>query len=444
MSSYPDHMVVAMPALSPTMTMGTIVDWTVAVGDEVSAGDQLGEIETDKATMAFDSAEDGFVAKLLVEPGTSDIPLGTPVCVLVEDEGDVAAFADYVPEATQDESPPTSTPTPEPTPTPSTPSQSPVVSSPVITTTSSDGRIKASPLAKKIAAERSIPLDKCVGTGQAGRITKADVEAYALALAALPPVEVATETAASPEPSTSTATGLFDVGGDFTDLPLSNVRKVIANRLTESKQSIPHYYLSIDVRMDNIMALRKELNALATDGEYKLSPNDFLIKAAALSMKHVPEVNSSWMDTFIREHHQVDVSVAVSTPNGLITPIVVDAGRIGLSTISNNVRELAGRARDGKLQPHEFQGGTFTISNLGMFGVKNFSAIINPPQSCILAVGNVEKTVVVDESAENGLGVGLVMSCTMSCDHRVVDGAVGAEWLKHFKGYLENPMSMLL
>ena len=379
----PDHLVIEMPALSPTMEHGTIVDWTVEVGDEIGAGDQLGEIETDKATMSFDSSEDGYVAALLVAPGTSDILLGTPVCVLVEDEASVAAFANYVaPEGSGSAAAPAA---PEPAAAPAAAPAPAVAPAPVAAPAASGDRIIASPLAKTVAAQQGIDLSLAAGTGQAGRITKADVEAFAAALAAQPaPI---TE-AAAPAAATGGPAGGFDVGGAYTDMPLSNVRKVIANRLLESKQNIPHYYLSIDVRMDKIMALRQELNALG-DGKYKLSPNDFLIKASALAMRDVPEVNSSWMGTFIREHHQVDVSIAVSTDNGLITPIVTDCGAKGLADISNGVKELAGRAREGGLQPNEYQGGTFTISNLGMFGVNNFSAIINPPQSCILAVGGV-------------------------------------------------------
>lgn len=276
------------------------------------------------------------------------------------------------------------------------------------------------------------------GTGGNGRVTKADVEVYLDAKAAAPaPAAVAAA------PAAAAASAAFEYDGEWSDLPVSSVRKIIANRLLESKQTIPHYYLSIDCQIDELMAVRAKLNNEA-NGEYKLSVNDFIIKASALAMAHVPEVNSSWMDTFIRQHHTVDISVAVSTDNGLITPIVFDADKIGLSTIGNTVKELAGRARENKLQPAEFQGGTFTISNLGMFGVKNFSAIVNPPQACILAVGGSEKRVIVDESSENGLGVGTMMSVTLSCDHRVVDGAVGAAWLQHFKKNLEDPLRMLL
>lgn len=425
-----------MPALSPTMEMGTLVTWNVEVGEEVSAGDSLGEIETDKATMSFDAAEDGYVAKLLVDAGTADIVLGTPVVVMCEEEEDIAAFAGFVPEAAPTSAPAAAEPAPAaPAPTPAAPTPAPTAA-PVAAQASGD-RIFASPLAKKLAAEAGIQLDLLAASGQGGRVTKADVEVYMEALANAPAAAVA------PSAVAADAGAAASTSGSWTDIPLTNVRKIIASRLLESKTTIPHYYLSVDVNVDELMAVRSELNAVA-DGKYKLSVNDFIIKASALAMKDVPEVNSSWMDTFVREHHTVDISVAVSTENGLITPIVFDSNLKGLATINENVRDLATRARDGALAPAEFQGGTFTISNLGMFGIKNFSAIINPPQSCILAVGTSEKRVVPDETSENGLGVATMMSVTLSCDHRVVDGAVGAQWLQSFKSYCENPMKMLL
>lgn len=432
----PEHIVVGMPALSPTMEMGTLVTWNVEVGEEVSAGDSLGEIETDKATMSFDASEDGYVAKILVDAGTADITLGTPVLVMCEEEEDIAAFAGFVPEAAPASAPASEPEAAAPAPTPAAPTPTPTAAG--VAVQASGDRIFASPLAKKMAAEAGIQLDLLAASGQGGRVTKADVEVYMEALANAPAAAVA------PSASTGAAgAAAASTSGAWTDIPLSNVRKVIASRLLESKTTIPHYYLSVDVNVDELQAVRAELNAVA-DGKYKLSVNDFIIKASALAMKDVPEVNSSWMDTFVREHHTVDISVAVSTENGLITPIVFDSHLKGLATINENVKDLATRARDGALAPAEFQGGTFTISNLGMFGIKNFSAIINPPQSCILAVGTSEKRVVPDETSENGLGVATVMSVTLSCDHRVVDGAVGAQWLQSFKSYCENPMKMLL
>lgn len=405
----------------------------------------MGEIETDKATMSFDATDDGYIAQILVDAQTPDVALGTPVLVMCQDEDEVAGFASFTAadagnkgDVNDTVESTTEAPVAAPSATVSISAASPVGTS---TTVPAGSRILASPLAKMLSKERGLDLSCMTNTGQGGRITKADVEAYSLALASAPAPAVAQPVTAESKVAESSAA--VAVSGDFSDLPLSNVRKVIASRLLESKTTIPHYYLSVDVTVDELLKVREELNAVA-DGKYKLSVNDFVIKASALSMQHVPDVNSSWMDTFIRQHNTVDICVAVSTDNGLITPIVFDADKIGLSSISGNVRELAGRARGGTLTPPEYQGGTFTISNLGMFGVKNFSAIINPPQSCILAVGTSEKRVVVDESSDTGLGVGTVMSVTLSCDHRVVDGAVGAQWLQHFKNYLENPLKMLL
>eukprot|EP00056_Hartaetosiga_gracilis_P004838 m.78497 g.78497 ORF g.78497 m.78497 type:complete len:467 (-) comp11957_c0_seq2:180-1580(-) len=421
----PDHIVVDFPALSPTMTTGNIVSWEVAVGDEVGAGDSFGEVETDKATMSFISSDDGIVAKILLPEGTKNVDIGEPVIVLVDEAADVAAFEDFTPPA----STPTEAPEETPAPAPSTPSEttSPNASAPVSTssptaTTSADGsRIKASPLARRLAEQAQIALENLVGTGVGGRITEADVNAYA-----------------DHKPAVSSGSGVV-----YEDLELSNVRKVIASRLLESKNTVPHYYLNLDVNADNAMELRKELNGKA-DGEYKLSMNDLVVKAASLALTDVKEVNSAWMGDYIRQYETVDISVAVSTDKGLITPIVFNADFKGLKEISADTKALAAKARENSLTPDEYQGGTFTISNLGMFGISRFTAIINPPQACILAVGTTEKKVVVDESSETGFGVQNTMSVTLSCDHRVVDGAVGAQWLAAFKKYFEDPMKMLL
>ncbi|EDQ89136.1 uncharacterized protein MONBRDRAFT_37222 [Monosiga brevicollis MX1] len=377
-SDLPSHIVVNFPALSPTMTTGTLMEWQVAVGDEVAAGDALGQVETDKAAMAFESTEDGFVAKLLVEDGTSDIAIGQPVMVLVEDKDDIPAFENFTPEASATPEPKKEEPKAEPEPAkdsqPATPAPTPAPSP--STTEKSGDRIFASPLARRLAAQAEIALDQLNGSGPRGRITRADVEAYQ-------------QSAPAPAAGASTSTKAASPAGsddlEYTDVPLSNMRKVIAKRLQESKQQVPHYYLTSDVNVDAVLALRQQFNAEA-NGEYKLSVNDFVIKASAAALQDVTECNSAWMDTFIREYDSVDISVAVSTDAGLITPIVFDADLKGLREISENVKELAGRAREGKLAPEEYQGGTFTISNLGMYGVSSFSAIINPPQACILAV----------------------------------------------------------
>lgn len=430
----PDHFKVTLPALSPTMEEGKIASWEKQEGDELNEGDVLATIETDKATMDFETPEAGYLAKILVPAGSENIPLRTLVAIIVPEEKDIDAFKNFE-DAPPSESPSVATDQAKPElPPPTSPSPSP--GQPPVSTPSQPtgpaGRIIATPFAKKLAAEKGLDLATITGTGPGGRIQATD-------LATPPSPAVITPPLSPPSPATVEAA----TDATFTDIPLSNIRKVIANRLLQSKQTIPHYYISVDIRVDNVLQLREQLNSTA-DGKFKLSVNDFVIKAAALSMKHVPEVNSSWMDTFIRRHYNVDISVAVATEAGLITPIVYGADRKGLESINGEVIELAEKARNGKLKPHEFQGGTFTISNLGMYGTKSFSAIINPPQSCILAIGAAEKRLVYDPQSDNNYSVGTVMNVTMSCDHRVVDGAVGAQWLKKFKAYVESPMTMLL
>ncbi|XP_053125222.1 dihydrolipoyllysine-residue acetyltransferase component of pyruvate dehydrogenase complex, mitochondrial isoform X2 [Hemicordylus capensis] len=398
-SSYPPHMQILLPALSPTMTMGTVQRWEKKVGDKLSEGDLLAEIETDKATIGFEVQEEGYLAKILVSEGTRDVPLGTPLCIIVEKEADIPIFADYRDAGIVDLKPPV--PPPSPAAVAAAPSLSPAAPASA-KLPGHKGRVVVSPLAKKLAAERGIDVSQVKGTGPDGRITKKDIDSFV-------PTKVA---------------------------------PVIAQRLMQSKQTIPHYYLSVDVDMGEILVLRKELNQEMPQNT-KLSVNDFIIKASALACMKVPEANSSWLDTVIRQNHVVDVSVAVSTPAGLITPIVFSAHIKGLASINKDIVTLATKAREGKLQPHEFQGGTFTVSNLGMYGIKNFSAIINPPQACILAVGASEKRIVPADN-EKGFDVASVMSVTLSCDHRVVDGAVGAQWLAEFKKLLEKPATMLL
>ncbi|XP_028931941.1 LOW QUALITY PROTEIN: dihydrolipoyllysine-residue acetyltransferase component of pyruvate dehydrogenase complex, mitochondrial [Ornithorhynchus anatinus] len=435
-SSYPPHLQVQLPALSPTMTMGTVQRWEKKVGEKLSEGDLLAEIETDKATIGFEVQEEGYLAKILVAEGTRDVPLGTPLCIIVEKEADIPAFADYQPTAVVDM---------KPQPSPSTPASaaafaaSPQPASPAppaarpAAPAGSKARLYVSPLARKLATEKGIDLAQVKGTGPDGRITKKDIDSFVPSRAA--PAPAAAVPSLTPEVAVAPA-------GVFTDIPVSNIRRVIAQRLMQSKQTIPHYYLSVDVNMGEVLLVRKELNKMLA-GSSKISVNDFIIKASALACLKVPEANSSWLDTVIRQNHVVDVSVAVSTPAGLITPIVFNAHIKGLESIANDVVSLAAKAREGKLQPHEFQGGTFTISNLGMFGIKNFSAIINPPQACILAIGASEDRLVPAEN-ERGFDVASMMSVTLSCDHRVVDGAVGAQWLAEFRKFLEKPINMLL
>ncbi|KAG8569341.1 hypothetical protein GDO81_014377 [Engystomops pustulosus] len=390
-SSYPTHMKIMLPALSPTMTMGTVQKWEKKVGDKLSEGDLLAEIETDKATIGFEVQEEGYLAKILIAEGTRDVPLGTPLCIIVEKESDVGSFADYkeavgAVDIKPQPSPSAGLPPPPPVSAPPAPSAPTPAHTPAPTTTK--GRVFVSPLAKKLAAEKGIDVRQVRGTGPDGRITKKDIESF------VPPKAAPVGAPAAAAPSAPSPAVAAVPTGVFTDIPISNIRKVIAQRLMQSKQTIPHYYLSIDINMGEILQLRKELNEVTKADNIKLSVNDFIIKASALSCLKVPEANSSWMDTVIRQNHVVDVSVAVSTPAGLITPIVFNAHIKGLASISKDVGSLAARAREGKLKPHEFQGGTFTVSNLGMYGIKNFSAIINPPQACILAVGGSENRLV--------------------------------------------------
>ncbi|XP_040585630.1 dihydrolipoyllysine-residue acetyltransferase component of pyruvate dehydrogenase complex, mitochondrial [Mesocricetus auratus] len=432
-SSYPPHMQVVLPALSPTMTMGTVQRWEKKVGEKLSEGDLLAEIETDKANIGFEVQEEGYLAKILIPEGTRDVPLGAPLCIIVEKQEDIAAFADYRPMEVTSLKPQAPPPVPPPVAA-APPTAQPLAPTPSGLPAGPKGRVFVSPLAKKLAAERGIDLTQVKGTGPEGRIIKKDIDSFVPSKAAPAPAAAM----APPGPRVAPA----PAAGVFTDVPISNIRRVIAQRLMQSKQTIPHYYLSIDVNMGEVLLVRKELNKML-EGKGKISVNDFIIKASALACLKVPEANSSWMDTVIRQNHVVDVSVAVSTPAGLITPIVFNAHIKGLETIASDVVSLASKAREGKLQPHEFQGGTFTISNLGMFGIKNFSAIINPPQACILAIGASEDKLIPADN-EKGFDVASVMSVTLSCDHRVVDGAVGAQWLAEFKKYLEKPITMLL
>jgi len=438
-ADYPSHIKVALPALSPTMEMGTIVSWEKKVGDQVSEGDLLCEIETDKATMGFETPEEGYLAKVMIEAGTKDIPIGRLLCIIVENPEDVGKFADFQDDGSSNggsaktEAPPKAAAAPPAPPAPVKDVGTPVVSkaaAPSVTKAVTGDRPFASPAAKRLASERGIDLFQIkTGSGMDGMITSRDVESFKAPAAAAP-------AAFAVDPS------IFPTGdASFADAETSNIRKVIAKRLQESKHQIPHYYLTVECNMDSIMELRSEINSTYEKEGIKLSVNDFIIKATALASKRVPACNSAWMDTFIREYHNCDVSVAVDTGKGLITPIVTNVESKGLAEISETVKALAAKAKEGKLQPQEFQGGTITVSNLGMFGINQFTAIINPPQACILAVGGTEKKVVVKDGKP---AVSNTMRVTMSCDHRVVDGAVGAQWLQHFRKFIENPKAMLL
>ena len=441
---------ILMPALSPTMTEGKLTRWLKKEGDAVAAGDVLAEIETDKATMEIEAVDEGTLAKILVPDDSDGVAVKQVIAVLLED-GEDPADVDAVAAA-----PPPKPAAPEPaTPEPATPE-------PIATEHGAPGgadaaaaeprpsavasqapteRIFASPLARRLAGQSDIPLASIAGSGPRGRIVKRDVEA-AIAGGGAAPAPIAGRDAET-APAMAAPVPPAVAGEAFTEVPNSTMRKVIARRLSESKRDIPHYYLSVDCELDALLGLRADLNARSPEGSgaYKISVNDFIVRAIALVLKHVPEANASWTDDAVRLYSAVDICVAVATPGGLITPIIRNADAKGLAAISGETRDLAQRAREGKLAPNEYQGGGFTVSNLGMYGIKEFAAVINPPQSCILAIGMGAQRPVVKDGA---LAIATVMSCTLSADHRSVDGAVGARFLAAFKELIEEPLKMLL
>ncbi len=435
---------ILMPALSPTMTEGTLAKWFVKEGDSITSGDIIAEIETDKATMEIEAVDEGTVGKLMVGEGVEGVPVNQVIAVLLEEGEDATA----IDSGAMANAPPPAEPAAASVETASveTAPAKAAPSAPPAPPAAADGkRIFASPLARRMADQAGVELTAIQGSGPRGRIVKRDIEA---ALAGGMPAGTVMP-AAAPVPPRATTAGpgakvMADLlGVDYRQEPLSNMRKTIARRLSEAKQTMPHFYLTMDCEIDALLETRKQLNAHSVEGEgaYKLSVNDFVIRAAALALKQVPAANASWDDSGILYYAHADVSVAVATPAGLITPIVRAAEAKGLAEISGEMRDLAARAREGKLAPEDYQGGSFSLSNLGMYGVKDFAAIINPPQGCILAVGAGEARPVVKEGA---LAVATVMSCTLSVDHRVVDGAVGAEFLAAFKKMIEDPITMLL
>ncbi|KAM9982580.1 hypothetical protein ACTFIZ_007119 [Dictyostelium cf. discoideum] len=435
--TYPAHKVVGMPALSPSMETGGIASWTKKEGDQIKAGDAIAEVETDKATMDFQYEDgNGYLAKILVPGGTSGIQINQPVCIIVKNKEDCDKFADYSVE--EQSSSQESTPSSSPSPQESTPSQSSSSSSSQQTTTRKSGeRIFATPAARFEASAKGYDLSAINGTGPNNRILKADVLEFVPQKqeVAQQQTTTTTTTTTTKKPTAPTSSG------EFTDIPHSNIRKVTAARLTESKQTIPHYYLTMECRVDKLLKLRSELNAMNT---VKISVNDFIVKASAAALRDNPVVNSTWTDQFIRRYHNIDINVAVNTPQGLFTPIVRGVDMKGLNSISTSVKQLAEKAQNGKLHPSEFESGTFTISNLGMLGIKQFAAVINPPQAAILAVGTTETRVVLSNKPDSPYETATILSVTLSCDHRVIDGAVGAEWLKSFKDYVENPIKLIL
>ncbi len=468
---------ILMPALSPTMEEGKLAKWHVKEGDTVKSGDILAEIETDKATMEFEAVDEGKIGKILVPEGTEGVKVNAPIAVLLEDgekadaAPDISSAMASIKDAVTAEAK-----------TPAPASRSPLEGEPksrsdfgggqkvdaakplpeALRASSSalsglnpqgegdkSGRVFASPLARRIAQQKGIDIAKLAGSGPRGRVVKADVEA------AKAPADAAVKAAAAKAPEAPRAETPPSVAGvaplpdaraffkkeDYDEIPHDSMRKAIARRLTSSKTLIPHFYLTVDCRIDNLLATRARLNEAGAKGGFRLSVNDFVVKASALALMRVPEVNASWTDTAILRHRHADVGVAVALDFGLITPIVFRAEEKGLAVISNEIKSLAERARTKKLKPQEFEGGGFAVSNLGMFGIKQFTGVINPPHAAILAVGAGEARAIVRDGK---VEAATMMTVTMSCDHRVVDGATGARFLEAFKQFIEEPAAMLL
>ena len=401
---------ILMPALSPTMTEGNLAKWIKKEGDKVKPGDVLAEIETDKATMEVESIDEGILGKILVPAGTQNVPVNNLIALLLEEDESTDSLANYAPKTIEIKK--------SSEEAPKTPIKADPVAAKEVTPPTQE-RIIASPLAKRIAKNEKIDLTKLSGTGPRGRIVKDDV------------LKANTQ-----KPSSLT---VERNPNEYTAVPNTNIRKIIASRLLESKQTVPHFYLSIDCNIDKLMYIRKELNE-STD-KFKLSINDFVIKAVALALAEVPEANASWTEDAILQYNNVDVSVAVALEDGLITPIIHNADQKPIAQVSNDMKSLAKRARSTGLRPEEFQGGGFSISNLGMYGINNFKAIVNPPQACILAIGASNKRPIV---INDEVTIATIMDVSLSCDHRVVDGAVGAKFLTSFKKFMENPLKMLV
>ena len=432
---------IKMPALSPTMEEGTLAKWLVKAGDMVSSGDLMAEIETDKATMEFEAVDEGVIGEILVAEGTDGVKVGTVIAILLQ-EGE-AAGTPVAPKAVSASASPALSAGATP-PVVATPPVAPqAMAVPLATVSTQSERVKASPLARRLAAASGVDLAAVNGSGPNGRVVKADV---AGAVPGVPPapMAVAATLAAMPGPVAEAARAPLAVAWD-NSIPhrvdkLSNMRKTIARRLTEAKQTIPHIYLTIDIRLDALLRLRGELNASLEARGVKLSVNDLLIKALGVALAQVPKCNVTFLGDNLVSYERADVSVAVSIPGGLITPIIKDAANKSVSAIATEMKDLAARAKEGKLQPHEYQGGTASLSNMGMFGIKHFEAVINPPQAMILAVGAGEKRPYIVDDA---LGVATVMSATGSFDHRAIDGADGAALMKALKDLVERPLGLI-
>jgi len=439
-----------MPALSPTMEEGTLAKWLVKEGDEVKSGDILAEIETDKATMEFEAVDEGKIAKILVPEGTDGVKVGAPIAIMAGDGEDAgkAAASTSPPSAGEGKSstiaqgegaapkpdvPVGTAPPQAPVETPPAPAQpaAPPSAQRLSRPEGGEGRVKASPLARRLAQAQNIDLSSVQGSGPGGRIVRADIDAAVGKAPAQAPAM-----AAKPAPTDAPQPGEIP----HEAIKLSNMRKTIARRLTEAKQTIPHYYLTVDIQLDALLKLRSELNKGLEPRNIKLSVNDLLIKALAMALIEVPTANVSFAGDQMLKFSRADISVAVAIPDGLITPIIIGADTKTLSAISKEMTDLAGRARDGKLQPQEYQGGTASLTNLGMFGIKQFDAVINPPQGMIMAVGAGEKRPYV---INDSLQIATVMTASGSFDHRAIDGAEGAKLMQAFKRLIENPLGML-
>ena len=434
---------ILMPALSPTMEAGTLAKWLVKEGDSVQSGDVIAEIETDKATMEFEAVDEGVIGKIYVAEGTENVAVNSAIAVLLE-EGETAedlASSGGGGKAEADSAKPQSTkPSQEPSEMAANkPSAAPQTAS---APAPKGSRVFASPLARRLAAEKGVDLSALQGSGPHGRIVKADVEAAQAQPARAASAAPATASAAMPAgPASETILKMYE-GRDYEEIQLDGMRKTIAARLTEAKQTVPHFYLRRDIKIDQLLAFRADLNKQLAARDVKLSVNDFIIKACALALQTVPSANAVWAGDRVLQLTPSDVAVAVAIEGGLFTPVLQDAEQKSLSQLSAEMKDLAARAKDKKLAPHEYQGGSFAISNLGMFGIDNFDAVINPPHGAILAVGAGKKRPVVN--ADGDLEVATVMSVTLSVDHRVIDGALGAELLQSIVDNLENPITMLV
>lgn len=436
-ASYPPHTVIGMPALSPTMTQGNLAVWSKKVGDKLEPGEVLAEIETDKAQMDFEFQEEGYLAKILVPEGAKDVPVNKPIAVYVEEESDVPAFADFT--LAESDATPAAKEEPKSEEIKSAPAAKEEKPKTVKKATKSSsaapgGRIFASPLAKNIALEHGISLKEVKGTGPNGRITKDDVEGF---IASAPKKTEAVKAVPTPAPAPSAS---------YEDVPITTMRQIIGDRLLQSTQSIPSYIVSSQMNVSKLLKLRQSLNSSGKD-QYKLSVNDILIKAIAVAAKRCPDANAYWMqeENIIRKFNNVDVSVAVATPTGLLTPIVKNADSKGLISISKEIKDMGKRAKENKLKPEEFQGGTICISNMGMNpAVDMFTSIINPPQSTILAIGTVNKVPVEDAGSEFGFTFVEKMTITGTFDHRTIDGAKAGDFMKELKKVIENPLELML